>query len=247
MDSYFSRTSLLLGEEALDKLSKKKIIIFGLGGVGGYCVEALVRSGIKSFTLVDNDVVSSSNLNRQIIATRKTIGRKIQKELDALIPRLVSDFISHCATSLAIKNCLKHFLGFDPGGFSAGPHYLIFLENRDQLVLCHEILCLGVELHRKSRMPLIHLVIRQESVLAHLKIGDVFIPFWRILKLIIRKFDPQLREDQIDEIIAHSFIPSTSLTNCWETLSLTEPMCGNALERLPVPAMMCPNSRRCVS
>ena len=76
MNSYFERSALLLGEGALNKLSKKKIIIFGLGGVGGYCVEALVRSGIKSFTLVDNDVVSSSNLNRQIIATRKTIGRK---------------------------------------------------------------------------------------------------------------------------------------------------------------------------
>ena len=76
MDSYFSRTSLLLGEVALDKLSKKKIIIFGLGGVGGHCVEALVRSGIKHFTLVDNDVVSPSNINRQIIATSKTIGKK---------------------------------------------------------------------------------------------------------------------------------------------------------------------------
>ena len=76
MNSYFERSALLLGEEALNKLSKKKIIIFGLGGVGGHCVEALVRSGIKHFTLVDNDVVSPSNINRQIIATSKTIGKK---------------------------------------------------------------------------------------------------------------------------------------------------------------------------
>jgi len=72
----FSRFELLVGEQALAKLQNMHVIIFGVGGVGGYVVEALVRSGIGSITIVDNDVISLSNLNRQIIATRETIGRK---------------------------------------------------------------------------------------------------------------------------------------------------------------------------
>lgn len=71
----FSRTELLLGEDAMVKLSNAKIAVFGIGGVGGFVVEALVRAGIGSFDLIDDDKVSLSNINRQIIATRKTIGR----------------------------------------------------------------------------------------------------------------------------------------------------------------------------
>ena len=76
MNEQFSRTALLLGESALQSLSGKHIAIFGLGGVGGYAAEALVRSGIGRFDLIDHDRVSVSNLNRQIIATHKTIGRE---------------------------------------------------------------------------------------------------------------------------------------------------------------------------
>lgn len=72
----FSRTRLLIGDEALNKLEKSHVIIFGLGGVGGYVAEALVRSGIGEMSLVDNDTVSESNLNRQIIALHSTIGKK---------------------------------------------------------------------------------------------------------------------------------------------------------------------------
>ena len=71
----FSRTRLLLGDEALQKLSKARVAVFGIGGVGGYVCEALVRSGVGAFDLIDNDKVSFTNLNRQIIATGKTIGR----------------------------------------------------------------------------------------------------------------------------------------------------------------------------
>ena len=71
----FSRTENLLGPEAMEKLAKAKIIIFGIGGVGGYVCEALCRSGIGSFDLVDSDRVDISNLNRQIIATEDTLGR----------------------------------------------------------------------------------------------------------------------------------------------------------------------------
>ena len=75
MSEQFSRTELLLGEEALNTLANKRVAIFGVGGVGGYVCEALVRSGIGEFDICDDDKVALSNLNRQIIATHSTIGR----------------------------------------------------------------------------------------------------------------------------------------------------------------------------
>lgn len=75
MEEQFSRTELLIGKEGIRKLQKAKVAIFGIGGVGSYVVEGLVRAGVGNFILVDNDEVSISNLNRQMIATTKTIGR----------------------------------------------------------------------------------------------------------------------------------------------------------------------------
>lgn len=74
MNEAFTRTSMLLGTDAMDKLSKARVAVFGLGGVGGYVVEALARSGVGTLDLIDNDIVCESNLNRQIIALRSTIG-----------------------------------------------------------------------------------------------------------------------------------------------------------------------------
>lgn len=71
----FVRTGILLGEEKMRLLEKSRVAVFGIGGVGGYVTEALARSGIGAFDLIDNDTVALSNLNRQIIATRDTIGR----------------------------------------------------------------------------------------------------------------------------------------------------------------------------
>lgn len=76
MKEQFARSALLLMEENMDELAKKHVAIFGIGGVGGYVVEALARTGIGCFTLVDHDVISITNINRQIIATMDTIGRK---------------------------------------------------------------------------------------------------------------------------------------------------------------------------
>lgn len=75
MEEQFSRTRLLLGDEGIEKLKSSRVCIFGIGGVGGYVAEALARSGVGRLVLVDNDKVSLSNLNRQIIALRSTIGR----------------------------------------------------------------------------------------------------------------------------------------------------------------------------
>ena len=71
----FSRTQLLYGKDAMDKLSRCKVAVFGIGGVGGYTVEALARSGIGALDLIDDDKVCLTNINRQILATRKTVGK----------------------------------------------------------------------------------------------------------------------------------------------------------------------------
>ena len=73
MSEQFSRTEMLIGKEGIEKLKNSKVAIFGIGGVGSYVVEALARAGVGSFILIDNDEVSISNINRQIIATTKTI------------------------------------------------------------------------------------------------------------------------------------------------------------------------------
>ena len=75
MLNQFSRTELLFGKEAMDSLFHARVAVFGIGGVGGYVCEALIRSGVQSFDLIDDDKVCLTNLNRQIIATRKTIGK----------------------------------------------------------------------------------------------------------------------------------------------------------------------------
>ena len=75
MLNQFSRTQLLLGEEAMEKLKNARVAVFGIGGVGGYVCEALARTGVGHFDLIDDDKVCLTNINRQIIATRKTVGR----------------------------------------------------------------------------------------------------------------------------------------------------------------------------
>ena len=75
MLNQFSRTQLLYGEEAMKRLSSLRVAVFGIGGVGGYTVEALARSGIGALDLIDDDKVCLTNINRQILATRKTVGK----------------------------------------------------------------------------------------------------------------------------------------------------------------------------
>ena len=86
MLNQFSRTELLIGQEGLNKLAQSRVAVFGIGGVGGYVVEALVRSGIGAIDLIDNDKVALTNLNRQIIATHRTLG---QYKVDAAEERVL--------------------------------------------------------------------------------------------------------------------------------------------------------------
>ena len=75
MDNQFSRTEMLLGKDAMEKLKGARVAIFGIGGVGGHTVEALARCGVGAFDLIDNDTVSITNINRQIIATLDSVGK----------------------------------------------------------------------------------------------------------------------------------------------------------------------------
>ena len=86
MDNRFSRTEILIGEEGMEKLRNARVAVFGVGGVGGYTVEALARSGVGTLDLIDNDTVSITNINRQIIATTTTVGKyKVEVARDRIL------------------------------------------------------------------------------------------------------------------------------------------------------------------
>jgi tRNA A37 threonylcarbamoyladenosine dehydratase len=99
LNDIFQRTELLIGEEGLKKLARAHVAIFGIGGVGGYVAEALARTGIGKFTLVDRDVISITNINRQIIATMKTIGQRKTEVMKERIGEI------NPAAEVIIKDC----------------------------------------------------------------------------------------------------------------------------------------------
>lgn len=103
----FSRTELLLGREGIERLARSRVAVFGLGGVGGYTVEALVRSGVGTLDLIDSDRVSLTNLNRQILATRRTLG---QYKADAARERVLE------INPEAVVHTWKQFFGPDTAG-----------------------------------------------------------------------------------------------------------------------------------
>lgn len=92
MDNRFLRTEMLFGSDAMKKLAEARVAVFGVGGVGGYAVEALARSGVGAIDLIDNDTVSISNINRQIIALTSTVGKY---KVDAARERIL-DINPHC-------------------------------------------------------------------------------------------------------------------------------------------------------
>ncbi|MBQ7275229.1 MAG: tRNA threonylcarbamoyladenosine dehydratase [Clostridiales bacterium] len=99
MEDQFERLELLLGEKAIDRLKASTVAVFGIGGVGGYVTEALARSGVGSFILVDNDVVSITNLNRQIIALHSTVGKSKVKVMAERIRDINPD------AKVTVKQC----------------------------------------------------------------------------------------------------------------------------------------------
>lgn len=109
MNEKFVRTGLLLGESGLHKLETSRVILFGVGGVGGYVAEALARSGVGHITLVDKDVVSESNINRQIIATIKTIGRAKTEVMQERIAEINPDAVVEVYNCFYLPDTAEQF------------------------------------------------------------------------------------------------------------------------------------------
>ena len=117
MKNQFSRTELLIGKEKLNKLFNSKVAVFGLGGVGSYVVEALARAGIGKFILIDNDEVSLTNLNRQIIALYSTIGKpKVEVERNRILEinpnakvEIYKEFYT-CESSIILDNKISYIV-----------------------------------------------------------------------------------------------------------------------------------------
>lgn len=108
MDKMFTRTAMLIGKENVNILQNSKVVVFGIGGVGGYAAESLVRAGIGSITLIDFDVVDETNLNRQIIALRSTIGQPkvdvMMKRIQDINPHIKVDIIQSKVSSENIES-----------------------------------------------------------------------------------------------------------------------------------------------
>ncbi len=139
MKEEFERTALMFGEDAFGKLSGAHVAVFGLGGVGGHAVEALVRAGIGSLTLVDGDKVSRSNINRQLIATRKTVG---MYKGDAFAER-ISEINPDCR--LNIINRFYSSGSSDSFDFSSYDYVLDAIDSvRDKLSLIYTAKAAGI-------------------------------------------------------------------------------------------------------
>lgn len=107
MDDIFTRSRMLLKEQGIEKLSKLHVAVFGVGGVGGNCIETLVRSGVGEITLVDNDVVSITNVNRQIIALHSTIGKYKVDVMKARILDINPKVIVHTHKTFILKDTIE--------------------------------------------------------------------------------------------------------------------------------------------
>lgn len=105
----FSRTELLLGKEAMDKLAASRVAVFGIGGVGGYTVEALIRSGVKTIDLIDDDKVCLTNINRQLYATRKTVGRYKVDVAAERIAEINPDAVVHTHKTFYMPDTANNF------------------------------------------------------------------------------------------------------------------------------------------
>lgn len=178
-DGFFSRTALLLGEEALPRLTGARVAVAGVGGVGSYAVEALARSGIGSLLLIDSDVVAPSNLNRQIHATSQTIGRP---KVAVMAERVAS------INPEARVEVLQVFLlpGNVPDLFSEAPDYII-----DAVDTVSAKLALA-ELAWRRKIPIISVMGAGNKLdPARFTVGDIFetsvCPLCRVMRRELRR------------------------------------------------------------
>lgn len=133
MSETFIRTELLLGEDGVAALQQAKVAIFGIGGVGGYVAEALARSGVGAFVLVDRDVVSISNINRQIIATTRTVGKPKAELMRERILEINPE------TSVEVYNCFflpENAADFDFASYSYVVDAVDTVTAKLEIVMC---------------------------------------------------------------------------------------------------------------
>lgn len=133
MSETFIRTELLLGEDGVAALQQAKVAIFGIGGVGGYVAEALARSGVGAFVLVDRDVVSISNINRQIIATTMTVGKPKAELMRERILEINPE------TSVEVYNCFflpENAADFDFASYSYVVDAVDTVTAKLEIVMC---------------------------------------------------------------------------------------------------------------
>lgn len=109
MKENFSRTEMLIGADALDKLSRSRVAVFGIGGVGGYVVESLARAGVGAIDLIDNDTVSESNINRQIIALSSTVGQLKTEVMRQRVLDINSDIKVNCINKFVLPDNIDEF------------------------------------------------------------------------------------------------------------------------------------------
>ena len=128
----FRRSELLLGDEAMSRINEKRVIIFGVGGVGSWCAESLIRSGIRHLTIVDSDRVCITNINRQLMATSKTVG---QVKVDALKERLLSINPSAEITALQQIFTAETAESFDIGSYDYIIDAIDSLKDKTLLIL----------------------------------------------------------------------------------------------------------------
>lgn len=115
-ETWTSRTELLIGKEAVEKLKKAKVAVYGIGGVGSFVVEGLVRAGVGHIALVDNDIISISNLNRQIHATHQTIGKRkidvMKQRILAINPQAIVDIYMAQEIEGGEENIIDHSFSY---------------------------------------------------------------------------------------------------------------------------------------
>ena len=165
--AWTDRTKILLGEEGLENLDKAKVIIFGVGGVGGYVTEMLARTGVGNLTLVDFDVVSESNLNRQIIALNSTIG--VEKVV--VMRNRIKDINPKCNVEIKIEKVLpENIESFNLGSY-------------DYVIDCIDMV--------KSKIALIDYCAKHNiKIVSSMGAGNKFgIPHFKVCDLFETKYD----------------------------------------------------------
>lgn len=212
-ESWTNRTELLIGKEAVEKLKKAKVAVYGIGGVGSFVVEGLVRAGIGNITLIDNDIVASSNLNRQIHATHQTIGkRKIevmkQRILD-INPDLKVDIYMAQEVEIGEENIIDNSFSYVVDAVDTVTTKIKLIERTTQLQI-PILSCMGTgnkldptrfeitDINQTSVCPLAR-VIRKELKKRNIK----------RLKVLYSKEEP-IKTKQQDTLGSISFVPSVA-------------------------------------